>query len=281
MNACKKDVFPYGSVRFGDSAETRIESMNPPAPLPALSPGRVGVLEDDPHVRQMLARFISAQGGTPREFRYGTELIDSVTSGDLDLVLVDLGLPAEDGIDVVRRVRMMSRIPIVIVSGRTELPAVSAGLDAGADDYVRKPISFEELGARVRSLLRRVRDTGRPAGEQHPRTACLLQGVPVDFLDRTVGIGSSQQKLTEREGMILAHLLRSQGALVTRDELSRSLIGNGWNPNNRALDVHISHLRKKLADAGCGTRTIQTHRNFGYRCVAEVAYAPAEETKVS
>jgi DNA-binding response OmpR family regulator len=230
--------------------------------------GRVGILEDDRIVKELLARFVRASQGTPVLLSSGFQATSAVSENLVDMLLVDLGLPREDGTDVIRRIRSLSTIPIIIVSGRIEMPSVAAGLDAGADDYVRKPVSFEELGARMRSVLRRV----RLDATSQPAPSCFrLEGILVDLVEQFAqGRGGAREKLTERESLVLSHLFRSPGKLVTRDELSRALTGKSWDPATRSLDVHVSNVRAKLRRVGCAATVIKTCRPFGYRCVVPV-----------
>jgi two-component system OmpR family response regulator len=229
--------------------------------------GRVGILEDDRIVKELLARFVRASQGHPLLLANGVQAATAVKENLVDMLLVDLGLPREDGTEVIRRIRSFSTIPILVVSGRIEMPSVAAGLDAGADDYVRKPVSFEELGARMRSVLRRVRGDSRPAISP---SRFRLGRTVIDLVEQVAEGAGVLEKLTEREALVLSHLLRSPGKLVTRDELCRALTGKAWDPATRSLDVHISNVRAKLRRAGCEGTVIKTCRPFGYRLAVSV-----------
>lgn len=222
---------------------------------------RVGVLEDERHVREIICRFLRAQHMEPHPYATGAPACQAALSGQLDLMLVDLGLGNEDGIDIIRRIRASSPMPMIIVSGRAEISMVSAGLDAGADDYVRKPIAFEELGARIRSVMRR-----KPVeATQSPSMRELKIGmITVDLSSREAIGPEGSCALTERELLILAQLARQPGRPVSRDSMCRSLLGHDWDPTNRILDVHISNIRSKLEQIGAPKWVIRTRRNAGY-----------------
>lgn len=224
---------------------------------------KIGILEDDPQVRNLIQHFLLNQRFVVQTLRNGTHALDAVKADAIDLLLLDLGLPGEDGLDVLRRIRALSRIPILIVSGRAETFTVTCGLDAGADDYVTKPIVFEELGARVRSVLRRA--GGRPAGESAAVPAMRVGGVEIDIARNRISGPLGAQPLTERETLILSLLLGAEGRPVSREALTRATMGRAWDMSVRTLDVHVSNIRRKLMRAGIESDPVQTIRNVGYR----------------
>ncbi len=228
---------------------------------------RIGILEDDLQLRKLMRRYLESQRFVVDEFRSGTQTLDAAASCALDLLLLDLGLPGEDGIEVLQRLRAVSRVPVLIVSGRAETFAITRGLDAGADDYITKPIDLDVLGARVRSILRRA---GQGSGPRERRST--LQGlrfgpVTIDVhAQRIVGADTSTS-LTERETRLLTLLLHADGKPVSREALTRATVGQAWEISLRSLDVHVSNIRKKLTDAGVTGNPIRTVRTIGYRLI--------------
>jgi Response regulators consisting of a CheY-like receiver domain and a winged-helix DNA-binding domain len=222
----------------------------------------VGVLEDEKYVRDIICRFLLAERMEPRDLQNGAAAHNAALKRNIDLLLIDLGLGAEDGIDIIRRVRAVSTVSIIVVSGRADISSVAGGLDAGADDFVRKPIAFEELGARIRSVLRR--RVALPPAEM-AAAAVTIGKVRFALADNEVVGPEGRVRLTEREVLILSHLLRNRGNPVSRELLSRALQGHGWDPTNRTLDVHIANIRAKLVSAGGVATMVRTRRNLGYQ----------------
>lgn len=228
---------------------------------------RIGILEDDLQLCKVMRRFLESQRYAVAEYRSGAQALEAIAADAIDLLLLDLGLPGEDGIEILQRLRAASLLPVLIVSGRAETFAITRGLDAGADDYVTKPIAMDVLGARVRSLLRR---TSQAAGARERRGSLhdLRFGpVTIDIQhQRIVGAGGSIG-LTEREARLLTLLLHADGKPVSREALTRATVGLAWEISLRSLDVHVSNIRKKLADAGVVGNPIRTVRTIGYRLI--------------
>lgn len=246
-----------------------IDSDDYPGPHTALPIGRVGILEDDRFVREVLTRFLKSMRAEVIAFVNGRQAIKAIMDHEIDMILVDLGLPNEDGLDVIRNIRIVSKLPILIVSGRVEAPAITAGLDAGADDYVRKPISFEELGARIRAVLRRIgQGESGPVAAPEGSMELAVDNIRLDSISFMLHGPSGHNKLTELEARLLSMILRHQGKVVTRDQICRALWGNAWDPSNRTLDVHMSHIRKKLSQVGARSELIRAKRNNGYYATA-------------
>lgn len=224
---------------------------------------RVGIIEDDAFSRTLIERFLAGNRLVPVPLRSGDEVREAVRNRDIDVLLLDLGLPGEDGLNILLSVRAKSQIPVLVVSGRKEVVSITSCLDAGADDYVTKPISFEELGARLRSVMRR----SDPAELQKDPSVLHLAGfnASVDLDSGTVRGPDGEATLTEREAQILALLHRAGGRPVSRAMLTRATLGKNWDFSIRTLDVHISNIRTKLASVGVPTSSIITARNLGYR----------------
>jgi DNA-binding response OmpR family regulator len=223
---------------------------------------RVLIVEDDASIAFVEQKALERDGFEVTVAATGSAGVKLVRSWDPDLVILDHGLPDIDGRDVIREVRASSRVPIIVVTGRTEETERIASLDLGADDYVMKPFSTPELMARVRAVLRRVAEPVEPAG-------------PLEFLDlridersRRAVKGETELQLTKIEYDILRMLMRRPGEAVDREEMARGI----WNMPaariGKSLDVHMSVLRRKLGDDPKEPRYIETVRAVGFRLAA-------------
>ena len=211
---------------------------------------RVGVVEDDDAMRSAIADGLR---------RHGFEVLVAATgedgvhlAGSVDLLLLDLGLPDVSGLDVCRRVRTSSEVPIIIVTARGDEHDRVRGLELGADDYVVKPFSMRELAARIRANTRR----------HASRTAIITVGDLVIDRDRhSCTISGAQLTLTPKEFDLLTVLAEEPGRVVSRQELHSRIWDPVWVGSGKSLDVHISSLRRKLSDSSA---TIDTVRGVGY-----------------
>jgi len=210
---------------------------------------RVLVVEDDPSLATQLVRGLSRGGYQVDHVMTGQE---ALASGDPDVVLLDLGLPDADGVEVCRRLRARSDAGIIIVTARGEEPERVLALDAGADDYLIKPFGLAELLARIRAVLRRV----RPGGE------VLRHGpLSVDLRTRKVTVHGREVALTPKEFDILECLASDPGRVMTRQEILESAWDAHWYGPTKVLDVHVAALRRKLDVPGL----IETAYGRGFR----------------
>ena len=185
-------------------------------------------------------------------------------NGKFDIVLLDVMLPPFDGFNCLERLRKSSRVPVIMLTARTDHQSRIKGLDAGADDYLPKPFDPHELVARVRAILRR---SSSPAPAGAP--VLDLSGVRLDPAARNVLAKLGPVDVTSIEFDILEILMKAAGTIVSRDDLSQHLYQRDSSPFDRSIDVHISHLRKKLNDDGSLIRTV---RGVGYQfCLTESA----------
>ena len=207
------------------------------------------VVEDDPGLATQLVRGLSRGGYRVDHVMTGRE---ALMAGDPDVVLLDLGLPDADGVDVCRRLRERSDAGIIIVTARGEEPERVLALDAGADDYLVKPFGLAELLARIRAVLRRV----RPGGEM------LRHGpLTVDLRTRKVTVHGREVALTPKEFDILECLASDPGRVMTRQEILESAWDAHWYGPTKVLDVHVAALRRKLDVPGL----IETAYGRGFR----------------
>ncbi|MEU4252360.1 response regulator transcription factor [Amycolatopsis sp. NPDC026612] len=220
------------------------------------------VVEDDAAIGSVLESTLRLHGHHVCWCRDGRTALEAAEAGEFDLVLLDLGLPDLDGVEVCRRLRAaLPASVLVILTARQEEMDVVVGLDAGADDYLTKPIRLGELLARVRAHLRR----GAPAG---PRPPVTVGGLTVDIAGRRATLGGREVALRAKEFDLLARLAEQPGIAVSRDTLMSEVWDAHWYGSTKTLDVHIAAVRRKLtAAAGPDDEVprIATLRGHGYR----------------
>ena len=217
---------------------------------------RVLLAEDDQAISEPLARALRREGYDVEVCEDGPGALESATGTPCDLVVLDLGLPGMDGLEVCRRLRNEgSGVPVLVLTARTDEVDTVVGLDAGADDYVTKPFRLAELLARVRALLRR--GTVEPVDDVH--------GVRIDVDSHRVWMDDRELTLTAKEFDLLRVLLRDAGKVVTREQLMREVWDTAWWGSTKTLDMHVSWLRKKLGDDAANPRYITTVRGVGFR----------------
>ena len=221
------------------------------------------VVEDDGETRAALVRELTTRGYRVEEAGDGQTALRHWENRRPDVVLLDLGLPDIDGLDIVRRVRREAMTPIVILSGRYEEREKVEALERGADDYVTKPFGVDELNARLRVALRRA---AGPVGDQGGRI--VVGPLEFDANRHEVRVDGARVELTPREFEILRVLLTHPGRLVTKGRLLRAVWGEAYQGEDSYVHVHVSQLRRKLAaaDPGGALRDlIVTEPGVGYR----------------
>ena len=211
--------------------------------------------EDDVSISDPLARALRREGYEVEVKSEGTAVLQRVLSGGVDLVVLDLGLPTMDGLEVCRRMRAEGRsVPVLVLTARAEEVDLVVGLDAGADDYVTKPFRLAELLARVRALLRR----GAPEVPD-------VNGVRINAESRRAWLGDEELSLTAKEFDLLLALVLGAGKVLTREQLMRDVWGMSRGASSKTLDMHLSWLRRKLGDDAASPRLITTIRGLGFR----------------
>jgi DNA-binding response OmpR family regulator len=233
------------------------------ASILAKDPRSILLIDDDVSLCTLIAEFLSAQEFNVETVHNGPRGLASAIEGSHDLVLLDVMLPVLDGFHVLQRLRQRSMVPVIMLTARNDERDRIAGLDAGADDYIAKPLRPHELLARVRAVLRRTAQ--RPVTMDSP---ILIGDVELKPNTREVFVAGSPIETTSFEFDILDVLMRMAGRVVSRDELAAVLYHREATPYERAIDVHISHLRRKL-ETGGGT-LIRTVRGIGYQFITAV-----------
>jgi two-component system response regulator CpxR len=214
------------------------------------------LVDDDVELCGMMREFFT-QAGHRLECAYnGREGLACALNGVHDLVILDVMLPVLDGFAVLKQLRRRKRVPVIMLTARVQQQDRIQGLDTGADDYLPKPFDPDELLARIRAVLRRTESVAAPVSQ-----AVTIGSLRIDPSTREVWSGGAPVELTSTEFDLLEMLIRSAGRIVSRDEITAALFEREATPYDRFLDVHISHLRKKLDD---GPRLIRTIRGVGY-----------------
>jgi two-component system KDP operon response regulator KdpE len=233
----------------------------------SVSGPRLLVVEDEEPTRKPLAAYLRHREYRVDEAGSAEEALRCWDGARPDLILLDLGLPDRDGVEVIRRVRRESTTPIIILSARGEERDRILGLDAGADDYLAKPFAVDELNARIRAVLRRAGGASASADG-----ALRLGPVELDPLRREVRVAGNQVRLTPHEYELLKVMLANQGRLVTRERILRAVWGLAYSDASAYVHVYVGRLRRKLADAGAGPlaeRLFTTETGIGYRVADE------------
>jgi two-component system KDP operon response regulator KdpE len=220
------------------------------------------IVEDDPALRRALRTMMKTRDLEVIDVATGEEAVVVASGGGADLIVLDLGLPDIAGLDVIRRVRSFSQIPIIVLTAHHQQAEKIQALDTGADDYVTKPFDVLELLARIRAALRRA-----PHAEP-PATAVRVDDIDIDLVRRRVLRAGELVHLTRTELELLEVLVRNPGKLLTQEFLLREVWGPEYGTESNYLRVYVGQLRKKLGDDAAHPRLILTEPGIGYRWIA-------------
>jgi two-component system KDP operon response regulator KdpE len=223
-------------------------------------PKRVLVIDDEPQIRRVLRVALTAQGFDVRAAADGEAALDLVHDWHPDLVITDLNMPEMNGLEVTRRIRRESGVPIIVLSVKGEEPTKVAALDAGADDYVTKPFGMDELNARIRAAFRRVGDDDR----EHA-TALTAGDFSIDLASRRVVVAGREVHLTPKEFDLLVHFARHAGKVLTHHALLGAVWGGEYVEQTEYLRVFVGQLRKKIEADPASPQYLLTEPWVGYR----------------
>lgn len=222
------------------------------------------VVDDDVEIAALLKRYLSAQGFAVSTVGSGREMLVQLAAGTVHLVLLDLGLPGEDGLELTRHLHEHWRGPVIIVTGRADSVDRIVGLEVGADDYVTKPFDLRELLARIRSVLRRSGERGRSEPAQ-ASPAYVFAGCRLDLHARELTAASGAPvALTSGEYELLKVFVSHANRVLSRDELMNLLYGRDAGPFDRAVDVQIGRLRRKIETDPAAPSLLKSVRGAGY-----------------
>lgn len=218
------------------------------------------VVEDDQNIRELEEYALVSSGYDVKTFADGSNVVDTCIKNCPDLLLLDIMLPVEDGISILKRLRQApetSDLPIIMVTAKSSEIDKVKGLDSGADDYVTKPFGVMELMSRIRALLRRSSSKGNTA------TNTIIYGpITIDEHKHKVLVDNKECKLTFKEYELLKYLIKNQGIVLSRNTLIEKVWGFDYQGESRTVDMHIKTLRQKIAPASDMVKTV---RNVGYK----------------
>ena len=219
-------------------------------------------VEDDDNIRELVIYTLETTGLEARGFADGTAFMVALAFDTPELVLLDIMLPGEDGLEILKKLKNSSKtkdIPVIMVTAKGSEYDKVVGLDSGADDYVTKPFGMMELISRIKAVLRR-------SGKQQDKTKLSVGGISLDTKKHEVKVDGEQVVLTLKEFELLEKLMRNQGIVLTRDQLLTEIWGYDFDGETRTVDVHIRTLRQKLGEQGSLVKTV---RGVGYRIGGE------------
>lgn len=234
-----------------------------PAGAPLHGGIRALVVEDDVHMASLVGSYLEREGFEVTLSHDGLDAVQRAREVDPDVVVLDLGLPGQDGVEVCRQLRTFSDAYVVMLTARADEVDTVVGLSVGADDYVTKPFSPRELVARLRAMLRRPRPLG--AGAADDASIRRFGPLAIDPVGRDVWLEDEPISLTRTEFDVLAALSERPRMAFSRRQLVDAVWGESWVGDEHLVDVHIGHLRRKLGDDAAEARFIRTVRGVGYR----------------
>ena len=230
------------------------------------------IVDDDERLRRTVSRYLKKEGYVVREAGTGEEMRKRFAAEMVDLVILDLMLPDDDGLDLAREVRSQSDVGIIMLTGKVGTIDKIVGLEVGADDYLTKPFDHRELLARVRTILRRVPKEKKRALES-PISSVQFEGWTLDFVTQELKSPSGELVyLTSNQFQLLVSLVTQSEQPLSRKAISELMGGRNWLPLNRSVDVLVGKLRKKIEVDPKAPKLIKTVRGVGYKFAARVDF---------
>lgn len=218
---------------------------------------RILIAEDATRIASFISKGLTAKGYSVSHVADGAEVIPTLNKGKFDLLVLDIGLPNKDGLAILEELRGTgNEIPVIVLTARDSIDATLASFQGGADDFMPKPFSFDELVARIE---RRIRTSPSNSGKA-PDSSLSVGPVTLDLLSRQVVSGGKEFELTAREFTMLELLMRNAGQIISREQLLSRVWGLDHDPGSNVVDVYVRYLRQKL-----GSNSIETVRGLGYR----------------
>ena len=235
------------------------------------------VVEDEPRYQRLICANLKAKGYRTISAETGNDAIERVAEREPELVILDLGLPDIDGLDVTRRIREFSEVPIVIVTARSDEADIVAGLENGADDYLTKPFGMSELVARIRASLRRAARAEQPQGQ----AAFDLAGLHVDYGAAEVSLSGEPVKLTATEYRLIRYLSQNAGVVLLPDQILENVWGPEYVGDEHLVRVYVSRVRKKIEDDHSDPQYIVTRSGVGYMMKKPEAIRKADRPQLA
>ena len=227
---------------------------------------RILLVDDDLELCSMQGQYLSNEGFAVQMYHDGESGLEEALSGDYDLILLDVMMPKLNGIEVLRRLRIHSNVPVLMLTAKGDDIDRIIGLELGADDYVSKPCTPRELVARVRAILRRADPDKQDSSQLQPLKVGALT---ISAASRSAAWQDNLLDLTSTEFNLLEILCRRAGRTISKEDLSMHTLGRPLARYDRSIDVHVSNLRQKLGSLKDGRSPIQTVRGIGYQLVVE------------
>jgi len=238
------------------------------------APPGILIVDDDPRLRRLLARFLLREGYHVREAGNADEMRRALSLRGADLIVLDLMLPGEDGLSLARELRATSDVPIVMLTGKGSTVDKVVGLEVGADDYITKPFDERELLARIRTVLRRTGQRIAAVTDVPDRRMARFEGFAVDLVAHEVlAPNGSHVDFTGNEFQLLASLIARPQRALSRQEILELVFRREWSPSDRSIDVLVAKLRRKLGDDSRHPHMIKTVRGVGYKFTAPVEFS--------
>ncbi len=224
---------------------------------------KIIIIDDDEELCELVSEYLTVEGFDVSSVNDGESGLAAALSGEYDMAILDVMLPKMNGFDVLRNLRLESKLPVIMLTARGDDMERIVGLEIGADDYLPKPFNPRELAARLRAILRRA------AGDESEGSSDATEKISVDGVElapasRVVAVDGVEINLTSVEFELLRALLSEAGKVVRKEDLSESVLERKLSAFDRSLDMHISNLRKKLGTRSDGSDRIKTIRSVGY-----------------